>query len=156
MITRNRHAVPRTSGSGRRLVSAVVMFTVIAGSITACTPDANRARLEADMRVTFPNAWALSERLQGQGDVEATIDDLECHSKISPDTDTGPGAWSCLVTYRIGSTTPDTIELGASVDTFGCYSAFDADHRDRTIVDRSTGATVPDPKAGFDGCFDLR
>lgn len=137
-----------------RTIAGVVVLLSGAGLLSACSPDANRTRLEQDIQVTFPNAWAVSERLQGRDPVKPAIDSLECHSKISPKTDTGPGAWSCTVTYTAdGAST--TVEYGASVDTFGCYSAFDADHRDRTIVDVSTGSTVPDPKVGFDGCFDV-
>ena len=146
---------PRPSTSTRvRLVAGTAVLLAGAGLLSACSPDANRARLEHDLRDTVPNAYAVSERLQGHDPVTPVIDSLECHSKISPKTDTGPGAWDCAVTYTVGGASK-TIDLGASVDTFGCYSAFDADHRDRTIVDQTTGATVPDPKVGFDGCFDV-
>lgn len=137
-----------------RVLAGAAVLLIAAGTLSACSPDANRARLEQDMLVTFPNAWAVSQRLQGQDPVKPVVDSLECHSKISPKTDTGPGAWSCSVSYTADGAAK-TIELGASVDTFGCYSAFDADHRDATIVDVTTGSTVPDPKVGFDGCFDV-
>ena len=41
------------------------------------------------------------------------------------------------------------------VDSLGCYQAADTDHRDNTIVDKATGATLPDPKVGFDGCYSV-
>lgn len=145
--------IPANHPRLRGLVGVVVLLAGV-GSLAACSPDANRSRLESDINVTFPNAWAVSERLQGHDPVKPTIDTLECHSKVAPDTDTGPGAWSCTVAYTVAGVS-DTIEIGASVDTLGCYSAFDADHRDRTIVDVTTGSMVPDPKVGFDGCFDV-
>ena len=48
-----------------------------------------------------------------------------------------------------------TKSLLVLIDQLVCYQATDTDHRDATIVDRDTGAVLPDPKVGFDGCYDV-
>ncbi len=50
---------------------------------------------------------------------------------------------------------PKKASLLILIDSLACYQALDGEHRDDTIKDRATGATLPDPKAGFDGCFNV-
>ena len=137
-----------------RNVATVAAVGVIAFTASACTPDTTRARVEADVPPTFAKAYALSERLQGHGVVRPQVTRTECHSSVNTVQDSGPGSWDCELAYTVNGK-PKKASLLILIDSLACYQALDGEHRDDTIKDRATGATLPDPKAGFDGCFNV-
>ena len=136
----------------RRALPAVAIVAVCLGA-TACTPDTTRARVEADVPRTIANAYALSEQLQGHSATRPDVTSTECHSSVNPNQDSGPGSWACDLTYTVDGTQEKT-ELLVLIDQLGCYQAL-GEKRDATITDKATGAVLPDPKQGFDGCYDV-
>jgi hypothetical protein len=138
---------------GSILAAAAVVAAVTAGA-SACTPDTTRARVEADVPRTFANSYALSERLQGKPAVRPHVTSSECHSSVNAKQDSGPGAWNCDLSFTVAGK-PAQKSLLVLIDQLGCYQATDTDNRDATITDEQTGAVLPDPKVGFDGCYDV-
>src|SRR3954447_24479983 len=121
---------------------------------SACTPDTTRARVEADVPQTFANSYALSQQLQGKPVVRPHVTSTECHSSVNAKQDSGPGAWNCDLSFTVDGK-PAKKSLLILIDQLGCYQATDTDNRDATITDKQTGAVLPDPKVGFDGCYDV-
>ena len=140
--------------SYRKGLTALVAGGLAVGCFTACTPDTTRARIENDVPTTFAHAYSLSEQLQGQPGETPEVTSTECHSSVNQKQDAGPGSWSCDLSYRVAGRKHE-VSLLILVDQLGCYQGMDSDHRNRTIRDRGTGQVVPDPKVGFDGCFDV-
>jgi hypothetical protein len=138
----------------KRIVAASASVATVAFGASACTPDTTRARVEADVPVTFANAYALSEQLQGHQPVKPQVTSTECHSSTNTVEDSGPGGWGCDLKYTVAGKKKEVFLL-VLIDSLGCYQGLDTDHRDKTIVDKATGATLPDPKVGFDGCYNV-
>jgi len=141
----------------RRLGSLVATGAAVASIglvASGCTPDTTRARVENDVLVSFANAYALSERLQGKTAARPDVTSTECHSSVNPKEDSGPGSWNCDLTYTVDGKQAKT-SLLILIDQLGCYQALDGEHRDATIADKDTGTVLPDPKVGFDGCYNV-
>lgn len=137
-----------------RLAAGVALAPLVTIGMSACTPDTTRARVEHDVPTSFVHAYTLSEQLQGHRPVTPTVTGTECHSSVNVTEDSGPGSWGCDLSYVLDGRKKQ-VSLLILVDSLGCYQALDGEHRDDTIVDKATGATLPDPKAGFDGCYDV-
>jgi hypothetical protein len=137
-----------------RTAAFVAIAFSVAMAASACTPDTTRARVEHDVPTSFVHAYTLSEQLQGRQPVSPRVTSTECHSSVNTKEDSGPGSWGCDLSYVLDGKKKE-VSLLILVDSLGCYQALDGDHRDDTIVDRATGATLPDPKAGFDGCYNV-
>jgi len=141
----------------RRLGSLVATGAAVAAIglvASGCTPDTTRARVEHDVPVSFANAYALSEHLQGKPATRPDVTSTECHSSVNPKQDSGPGSWDCELTYTVdGKQTKASLLI--LIDQLGCYQALDGEHRDATITDQDTGTVLPDPKVGFDGCYNV-
>jgi hypothetical protein len=137
-----------------RIAASVALASAVAVGASACTPDTTRARVEHDVRTSFVQAYKLSEQLQGHRTVTPRVTSTECHSSVNTQEDSGPGSWGCDLSYVLDAKRKE-VSLLILVDSLGCYQALDGEHRDDTIVDKATGATLPDPKAGFDGCYDV-
>src|ERR687890_90770 len=137
-----------------RIGTSVALAAVVATGASACTPDTTRARVENDVPTSFVHAYTLSEQLQGQKPVTPRVTSTECHSSVNTQEDSGPGSWGCDLSYVLDAKRKE-VSLLILVDSLGCYQALDGEHRDDTIVDKATGSTLPDPKAGFDGCYDV-
>jgi hypothetical protein len=135
-------------------MAAAAATGAIVVTASACTPDTTRARVEADVPPTFAKAYALSERLQGHGAVRPEVTKTECHSSVNTVQDSGPGSWDCELAYTVKGK-PKKASLLILIDSLACYQALDGEHRDDTIKAKVTGATLPDPKVGFDGCFNV-
>jgi hypothetical protein len=140
--------------SWTRNLATAATVGVIAVTASACTPDTTRARVEADVPSTFAKAYAVSEQLQGHGVVRPQVTKTECHSSVNTLQDSGPGSWDCELAYTVNGK-PKKASLLILIDSLACYQALDGENRDDTIKDRATGATLPDPKVGFDGCFSV-
>jgi hypothetical protein len=138
----------------RRLVVPVVALAAIGFGATACTPDTTRARVENDVSQSFANSYELSEQLQGNPTTHPDVTSTECHSGVNPKQDSGPGGWNCDISY-VADGKPSKASLLVLIDQLGCYQAIDTSNRDATITDKDTGAVLPDPKVGFDGCYDV-
>jgi hypothetical protein len=135
------------------IARAVVALAAVVLGACACTPDTTRARVEHDIPTTFANSYALSEQLQGKPVTRPDVTSTECHSSVNPTQDSGPGAWACDLTYTVDGR-QQKAELLVLIDQLGCYQAL-GENRDATITDKATGAVLPDPKQGFDGCYDV-
>src|SRR3954447_20219563 len=135
------------------LATTVALGAVVVGA-SACTPDTTRGRVENDVPVTFAHAYALSEQLQGHRPVTPDITSTECHSSVNTKQDAQPGSWGCDLSYTVDGKKKD-VSLLVLIDQLGCYQASNTDNRNAMITDASTGAQLPDPKVGFDGCFDV-
>ena len=133
-------------------VGAAVAAVALGAS--ACTPDTTRARVENDVPQSFANSYALSQQLQGKPATRPEVTSTECHSSVNPKEDSGPGSWQCDLSYTVDGK-QEKKSLLVLIDQLGCYQAMDTDHRDATIEDKDTGAVLPDPKVGFDGCYDV-
>jgi|SRR4051812_1770454 len=138
----------------KRVAALFAAVAAVAFGTSACTPDTTRARVEHDVPLSFAHAYALSEQLQGHQAVTPKVTSTECHSSTNTKVDSGPGSWGCDLTYTVEGKTKK-VSLLVLVDSLGCYQGLDGDHRDNTIVDKATGATLPDPKVGFDGCYSV-
>lgn len=138
----------------RKTLTALLAGGLAVGCFSACTPDTTRARIEHDVPRTFAHAYSLSEQLQGRPAVTPRVTSTECHSSVNQKQDAGPGSWGCDLAYSVAGKQRQ-VSLLVLVDQLGCYQGMDTEHRNRTIRDRGTGQTVPDPKVGFDGCFDV-
>lgn len=137
-----------------KILGSAALVATVATATTACTPDTTRGRVEHDIGPSFANAYALSEQLQGHQAVKPKISSTECHSSVNTKEDSGPGSWDCEVSYQVNGAKKD-VSLVVLIDQLGCYQAMDGDHRDRQIVTKQTGAKMPDPKVGFDGCYNV-
>ena len=137
-----------------RLAASAALATGVALGASACTPDTTRARVENDVPTTFAHAYTLSQQLQGEQPVRPKVTSTECHSSVNTTQDAGPGSWNCDLAYTLDGRKKQ-VSLLILVDSLGCYQALDGEHRDDTILDKATGATLPDPKVGFDGCYDV-
>jgi hypothetical protein len=139
-----------------RFTSLLATAAVVAVTLgtSACTPDTTRARVEHDVPVSFANAYALSEQLQGRPATRPDVMSTECHSSVNPEQDAGPGSWNCDLAYTVDDKQAKT-SLLILIDQLGCYQALDGEHRDATITDQATGSVLPDPKVGFDGCYNV-
>src|SRR3954447_15114182 len=147
--------VPKSLWRGRRrVVVPVVALAAIGLGATACTPDTTRRRVKADIQQSFANAYELSEQLQGSSTTHPDVTSTECHSGVNPKQDSGPGGWNCDISYVADGKTVKT-SLLVLIDQLGCYQAIDTSNRDATITDKDTGVVLPDPKVGFDGCYDV-
>jgi hypothetical protein len=141
----------------RRVGSLLTIGAALAAvglGASACTPDTTRARVENDVPTSFANSYALSEQLQGKPVTRPDVTSTECHSSVNHTQDSGPGGWSCDLSYTVGGKT-EKKSLLVLIDQLGCYQAIDTDNRDAMITDKDTGARLPDPKVGFDGCYDV-
>jgi hypothetical protein len=136
----------------RALVAAGALVAVAVGA-SACTPDTTRARVEHDIPESYANSYALSQQLQGKPATRPDITSTECHSSVNPSQDSGPGSWSCELAYTVGGK-QEKASLLVLIDQLGCYQAL-GEKRDATITDKATGAVLPDPRQGFDGCYDV-
>jgi hypothetical protein len=135
------------------LVTGLALGAVAVGT-TACTPDTTRGRVENDVPITFAHAYSLSEKLQGHRPVTPTVTRTECHSSVNTQEDSEPGSWDCQLAYTADGRRKN-VDLLILIDQLGCYQALDGARRNAMITDVSTGEQLPDPKAGFDGCFDV-
>ena len=143
--------------STQRIASLVATGATVAAIVlgtSACTPDTTRARVEHDVPVSFANSYALSEKLQGKQVTRPDVTSTECHSSVNPAQDSGPGSWNCDLNYTVDGR-PGKASLLILIDQLGCYQALDGEHRDATIRDKDTGSVLPDPKVGFDGCYNV-
>lgn len=146
--------MPRiTHRLGSLLATGAAVASIALGT-SACTPDTTRARVEHDVPVSFANSYAFSEQLQGNPATRPDVTSTECHSSVNPDQDSGPGSWNCDLTYTVHGNRAKT-SLLILIDQLGCYQALDGEHRDATITDQDTGSVLPDPKVGFDGCYNV-
>lgn len=138
----------------RRILIAGGIVAAVALGSTACTPDTTRGRVEHDVPLTFANAYATSEQLQGKPAVKPDVTDTECHSSVNTKQDSGPGSWDCQMKYTIQGK-KKSVDILVLIDSLGCYQGMDTANRNAMIVDKATGAKIPDPKVGFDGCFNV-
>jgi hypothetical protein len=145
-----RIRTPRRIGS---LVATGAALVAVGIGASACTPDTTRARVENDIPESFANSYALSQQLQGKPATRPDVTSTECHSSVNPNQDSGPGSWSCDLAYTVDGK-QEKASLLVLIDQLGCYQAL-GENRDATITDRATGAVLPDPRQGFDGCYDV-
>lgn len=138
----------------RRILATTTIVGAVALGGSACTPDTTRGRVEHDVPLTFDNAYATSEQLQGRPPVKPHVSSTECHSSINLKQDSGPGSWDCQLAYTVRGK-KQSADILVLVDSLGCYQALSTDNRNAMILDRATGEKVPDPKVGFDGCYDV-
>ena len=141
----------------RTLQRVVLVASVSASTIalTSCTPDTTRARVQDDVAATFTNSYETSLALQGKPVQAPTMQSTECHSSVNKTADSGPGSWGCELKYVDPKRKKHDDFFIVLIDALACYQAFNGDNRDATIVDKKTGATMPDPAVGFDGCYDV-
>ena len=59
----------------------------------------------------------------------------------------------CELAYTVGGK-QEKASLLVLIDQLGCYQALWREE-DATITDKATGAVLPDPRQGFDGCYDV-
>src|SRR3954469_10129980 len=135
----------------KRVAALFAAVAAVAFGTSACTPDTTRARVEHDVPLSFAHPYALSEQLQGHQAVTPKVTSTECHSSTNTKVDSGPGSWGCDLTYTVGGKTKK-VSLLVLVVSFGFFFNDTATTEIYTIVDKATGATLPDPKVGFDGC----
>ena len=135
------------------LISAAAVGGV-ALATTACTPDTTRGRVEHDVPMTYANAYATSEQLQGKPAVKPDVTSTECHSSINLKQDSGPGSWDCEMKYTVEGR-KQSVNILVLIDSLGCYQAMDTDNRNAMILDKATHTEIPDPKVGFDGCYNV-
>jgi hypothetical protein len=144
-----------TSTRTWRKVLAITCASAAAVALTACTPDTTRERVQDDVASTFVNSYKTSLALQRKPVKAPQMSSTECHSSVNKTADSGPGSWGCELKYVDPKGKKHDDFFVVLIDSLACYQAFNGDNRDATIVDKATGATVPDPAVGFDGCFDV-
>ena len=136
-------------------VLAIACVSAAGLALTACTPDTTRERVQQDVAATFTNSYETSLALQRKPVKAPTMQSTECHSSVNKTADSGPGSWGCELKYLDDAGKKHDDFFVVLIDSLACYQAFNGDKRDATIVDKATGATVPDPAVGFDGCYDV-
>ncbi|MEI7759382.1 MAG: hypothetical protein WCJ67_01290 [Thermoleophilia bacterium] len=150
---------PRTRRRLRTTIIALlaVLAFVAVGQVHT-TPDVTLARVEHDMAGTFANQFLLANRIAGHpldGPIETTA---TCDKGGPSVPDQGPGRnWICNVHF-VDPTTgkPTSIRYELQVRGEACYIAINPRLIEKpSIRDATTGATVPNPLAQFDGCFDV-
>jgi hypothetical protein len=136
----------------RRTGLAVLLGALVL--LSGCTPDTTRGRVEHDVAATFAHQYQQSEQVQGAPARQVTVQSTECHSSLNKQRDAGPGSWFCTISYSDPAGHRHDDGFVVLIDALGCYQAFSDDNRDATVRS-AAGRTVPDPRAGFDGCYDV-
>jgi hypothetical protein len=134
-----------------RLLFLVPVATLL---VSGCTPDTTRDRVEHDVTATFANQYVQSEQVQSQPLRPAQVRGTECHSGLNKTADAGPGAWHCTISWTDPAGGRHDDGYVVLVDSLGCYQAFSDEERDATVRS-ADGLAVPDPRVGFDGCYDV-
>src|SRR3954469_14284231 len=140
---------------GRKRTAAIAAAATAVLALSSCTPDTTRERVQDDVAATFTNSYETSLALQGEPVKAPAMKSTECHSSVNKTADSGPGSWGCELKYVDPKGKRHDDFFVVLIDALACYQAFNGDNRDATIVDKATGATVPDPAVGFDGCYDV-
>jgi hypothetical protein len=138
----------------RRWAPLLALLPVATLVLTGCTPDTTRERVEHDVATTFAHSYVQSEQVQGHPERPATVDATECHSGLNKKADAGPGSWHCTVSWVDPTGGKHDDGYVVLIDALGCYQAFSDEERDATVT-ATDGRTVPDPRVGFDGCYDV-
>ena len=139
----------------RAVVAAAVV--AVALFVTGCTPDTTRGRVEQDFAQTFVNQYAQSLQRQGKTVARPKVTSTVCHNGTNQKQDSGPGSWSCEISYVApDGKKHDDVWLLLS-DALGCYQAFTTDDtaRYKEIRDVYSHKRILDPAFSFDGCLDV-
>ena len=136
--------------------AVLVALVLVVGTLASGgTPDATRARVEADLATTFANQWRLQQRILGKPAPAGFTATVECHHTPKGSPDRGPGTWFCPIEGHLpGTKKPLDFTYIALVDGTSCYSALDSD-LPPLITSKATGKQVANPLVAFDSCFNV-
>ena len=146
----------------KRILIAAVAVLAVAGFVAVGeiphAPDVTRERVEHDMAQNFANQFLLAHEILGRP-LDAPITATDTCDKGGPDVpDRGPGRnWVCYMRY-VDPASGRRIRRRYELQVRGeaCYIAIDPRLIEQpSLVDAATGATVPNPLAQFDGCFEV-
>ena len=146
----------------KRLKTAIITLVAIAMFVAVGqihqTPDVTLARVEHDMSGNYANQFLLANKIAGHPLAPPIPTAAKCDKGGPSIPDQGPGRnWICNVHYTDPTTEkPVSIRYELQVRGEACYIAIDPKLIEKpSITDATTGATVPNPLAQFDGCFDV-
>ncbi|MGH9158100.1 MAG: phosphatase PAP2 family protein [Acidimicrobiales bacterium] len=142
----------------RLIVPVLVATAVFSG---ACRKqDVTKAALDADVTVVFANLQAKRDSLLGEPRRQAVQVESNCYRGGPKQPDVGAGKdWRCDVSEQDATTGSNSRTYLVIVRASGCWTALaetltaKAETVDViTMTDPRTGADLPDPLGGFDGC----
>lgn len=139
-------------------ISLVAVSAFVAVGEIHHTPDVTRQRVEYDMAGNYAHQLQLARELSGHPLTAPVATTTSCDKGGPTVPDQGPGRnWICNVHYTNPATgTPVSIRYQLQVRGEACYIAIDPTLIEKpSITDVATGASVPNPLAQFDGCFDV-
>lgn len=147
-----------TATTRRASTLAVVVVALLGG---ACEPqDVTKPKLDADVTVVYSNLQAKRDSLLGEPRRQGLLVESNCYRGGPKQPDVGAGKdWRCEVTEQDASTVANTRSYFVIVRANGCWTALAESLSAKaetvdviTMTDPRTGADLPDPLGGFDGC----
>jgi hypothetical protein len=144
----------------RHLAAAASLFLLAVG---CQKQDVTKSRLDADVTTVYSHLLAKRDGLLGKPSRSAVRVVANCYRGGPKQPDVGAGKdWRCDVDQTDASTAPDASNATSYlviVRANGCWTALaetlsaKAETVDViTMTDPRTGADLPDPLGGFDGC----
>jgi len=140
-----------------RWVVAIAAVALVSG---ACEQDVTSPKLSADVTTVYANLLAKRDSLLGNPPRAAVRVESSCYRGGPKQPDVGAGKdWRCDITEQDSSTEANAKSYLVIVRASGCWTALAESLTAKaetvdviTMTDPRTGADLPDPLGGFDGC----
>jgi hypothetical protein len=147
-----------------RTMTGILMLCILALVSGACqSQDVTKAAMDADVATVYTNLLAKRDSLLGNPPRAGVRVETNCYRAGPKQPDVGAGKdWRCDVTETDASTAaagPNTTSYLVLVRATACWTALAESLSAKaetidviTMTDPRTGADLPDPLGGFDGC----
>jgi hypothetical protein len=139
-------------------IVGVAALAILAG---ACEKqDVTKPVLDADVATVYANLQIKRDSLLGEPRRQNVLVQANCYRGGLKQPDVGAGKdWRCDVTEQDTSNEPNARSYLVIVRATGCWTALAESLSAKaetvdviTMTDPRTGADLPDPLGGFDGC----
>ncbi len=149
----------------RQVTPWVIVLCVVALTAGACqSQDVTKAALDTDVATVYTNLLAKRDTLLGTPPRTGVQVEANCYRGGPKQPDVGAGKdWRCDVTENDASTAatgPIATTYLVLVRATACWTALAESLSAKaetidviTMTDPRTGADLPDPLGGFDGCL---
>lgn len=144
--------VPRT------VILAIAVLALLSG---ACqSQDVTKPNLDADVTTVYTNLQTKRDSLLGNPRRQAVRVEANCYRGGPKQPDVGAGKdWRCDITDQDATTAANARSYLVIVRANACWTALAESLSAKaetvdviTMTDPRTGADLPDPLGGFDGC----
>jgi len=148
---------------GRVVGSALALCVLVLAGGACQQQDVTKAKLDADVSTVYAHLLAKRDALLGSHVRTGIRVEANCYRGGPKQPDVGAGKdWRCDVTETDASTAPDaptSTSYQVIVRANACWTALEESLTAKaetidviTMTDPRTGADLPDPLGGFDGC----